>query len=69
MFYPNTTCGLMLISREKYILKCLGLSVVVFPVISAIFNAAGHLGFSAAGDKCKDKNTIYKSALRTSEQH
>lgn len=35
MFYLNITCGLMLISREKYILKCLGLSVVVFPVISA----------------------------------
>lgn len=60
MFYLNITCGLMLISQEKYILKCLGLSVVVFPVISAIFNAAGRLGLSAAGDKCKDRNTIYK---------
>lgn len=60
MFYLNITCGLMLISQEKYILKCLGLSVVVFPVISAVFNAAGRLGFSAAGDKCKDRNTIYK---------
>ncbi|MBE6671460.1 MAG: OFA family MFS transporter [Ruminococcaceae bacterium] len=60
MFYLNITCGLMLISQEKYILKCLGLSVVVFPVISAIFNAGGRLGFSAAGDKCKDRNTIYK---------
>lgn len=50
----------MLISQEKYILKCLGLSVVVFPVISAVFNAGGRLGFSAAGDKCKDRNTIYK---------
>ena len=60
MFYLNITCGLMLISQEKYILKCLGLSVVVFPVISAIFHAGGRLGFSAAGDKCKDRNTIYK---------
>lgn len=60
MFYLNITCGLMLISQEKYILKCLGLSVVVFPVISAVFNAGGRLGFSAAGDKCKDRNTIYK---------
>ena len=60
MFYLNITCGLMLISQEKYILKCLGLSVVIFPVISAIFNAGGRLGFSAAGDKCKDRNTIYK---------
>jgi OFA family oxalate/formate antiporter-like MFS transporter len=60
MFYLNITCGLMLISQEKYILKCLGLSVVIFPVISAIFNALGRIGFSAAGDKCKDRNTIYK---------
>ncbi len=60
MFYLNITCGLMLISQEKYILKCLGLSVVVFPIISAIFNAGGRLGFSAAGDKLKDRNTIYK---------
>ena len=60
MFYLNITCGLMLISQEKYILKCLGLSVVIFPVISAVFNAGGRLGFSAAGDKCKDRNTIYK---------
>ena len=60
MFYLNITCGLMLISQEKYILKCLGLSVVVFPVISAVFNAGGRLGFSAAGDKCRDRNTIYK---------
>ena len=60
MFYLNITCGLMLISQEKYILKCLGLSVVIFPVISAIFNAGGRLGLSAAGDLCKDRNTIYK---------
>ncbi len=60
LFYLNITCGLMLISQEKSILKCLGLSVVIFPVISAVFNAGGRLGFSAAGDKCKDRNTIYK---------
>ncbi len=60
MFYLNITCGLMLISQEKYILKCLGLSVVVFPIISAVFNAGGRLGFSSLGDKCKDRNTIYK---------
>ena len=28
MFYLNITCGLMLISQEKYILKCLGLSLL-----------------------------------------
>ena len=60
MFYLNITCGLMLISQEKYIFTCLGVSVVIFPIISAIFNAGGRLGFSAAGDKCKDRNTIYK---------
>lgn len=38
MFYLNITCDLMLISQEKYILKCLGLSVVVFPVFRPLRN-------------------------------
>lgn len=62
MFYLNITCGLMLISQEKMIVKCLGLAAMVgvISTVSAIFNAGGRLGFSAAGDKLKDRNTIYK---------
>ncbi len=62
MFYINITCGLMLISQEKMIVKCIGLAgmVGVISAISAVFNAGGRLGFSAAGDKLKDRNTIYK---------
>ncbi len=62
MFYINITCGLALISQEKDIIKCLGLAgaVGIISTISAVFNAAGRLGFSAWADKMKDRNTIYK---------
>ena len=62
MFYINITCGLALISQEKMIVKCLGLAgaVGIVSTVSAIFNAGGRLGFSAWGDKMKDRNTIYK---------
>ncbi len=62
MFYINITCGLALISQEKMIVKCLGLAgaVGIISTISAVFNAGGRLGFSAWGDKMKDRNTIYK---------
>ena len=62
MFYINITCGLALISQEKAIVKCIGLaaSVGIVSTVSAIFNAGGRLGFSAAADKLKDRNTIYK---------
>ncbi len=62
MFYINITCGLALISQEKMIVKCIGLgaSVGIISTFSAIFNAGGRLGFSAWGDKLKDRNTIYK---------
>ncbi len=62
MFYLNITCGLALISQEKYIFKSLGLAafVGILSTVSAIFNAGGRLGFSAAGDKLRDRNTIYK---------
>lgn len=62
MFYLNITCSLALISQEKMIVKCIGLagSVGIISTISAIFNAAGRLGFSAWADKMKDRNTIYK---------
>ncbi len=62
MFYLNITCGLALISQEKMIIKCLGLAgmVGIISTISAVFNAGGRLGWSALGDKTKDRNTIYK---------
>lgn len=63
MFYINITCGLALISQEKDILTAMGVSVATIGVVSsltAIFNAGGRLGFSAAADKLKDRNTIYK---------
>ena len=62
MFYINITCGLMLISQEKMIFKCLGFGSIagILGALSAVFNAGGRLGFSSAGDKCKDRNTIYK---------
>ncbi len=62
MFYINITCGLALLSQEKMIVKCIGLAGIVgiISTVSAVFNAAGRLGFSAWGDRMKDRNTIFK---------
>lgn len=63
MFYINITCGLALISQEKDILGAMGVSVGIISIVSsltAVFNAGGRLGYSAAADKLKDRNTIYK---------
>lgn len=62
IFYINITCGLMLISQEKYIIKAIGLAsmVGIISSITAVANAGGRLGFSAWADKMKDRNTIYK---------
>ena len=62
MFYINITCGLALISQEKMIVKCLGLAgaVATVSIFSAVFNAGGRLVLSAAADKMKDRNTMYK---------
>lgn len=62
MFYINITYGLALLSQEKMIVKCIGLVnyIGLISTISAVFNAGGRLGFSAWGDKLKDRNTIYK---------
>lgn len=62
MFYINITCGLALLSQEKMIVKFIGLVnyIGLISTISAVFNAGGRLGFSAWGDKLKDRNTIYK---------
>lgn len=63
MFYINITCGLALISQEKDIMSAMGAGGVIVGVVSsltAVFNAAGRLGYSSAADKLKDRNTIYK---------
>lgn len=62
MFYLNITCGLALISQEKMIYKAIGLagSVAVLGIVSAVFNAGGRFFLSAAADKLKDRNTMYK---------
>ena len=61
MFYINITCGLALISQEKDILTFIGFGSIAFvSSLTAIFNAGGRLFFSSAGDKLKDRNTIYK---------
>lgn len=63
MFYINISCGLALISQEKGIMTEIGLGVTTIGLISsltAVFNAGGRLGYSAASDKMKDRNTIYK---------
>ncbi len=62
MFYINIACGLALISQEKAIIKCIGLAgaVGIISTMSAVFNAAGRVVFSAWGDKMKDRNSIYK---------
>lgn len=62
MFFINITCGLAIISQEKSIVTAVGLSSFVGLISSftAVFNAAGRLGFSAVADKLKDRNTIFK---------
>ncbi|MGN0165956.1 MAG: OFA family MFS transporter [Lachnospiraceae bacterium] len=62
IFYINITCGLMLISQEKYIIKAIGLAGMVGLIssLTAVANAGGRLGFSAWADHMKDRNTIYK---------
>lgn len=66
VFYINVTCGLAIISQEKDLLAAMGISVTTIAVIasiSAIFNAAGRLGFSALSDKVKERRTVYKIIL------
>lgn len=65
VFYINITCGLALISQEKYIYSALGYatSAGILCTITGLFNAGGRLGYSSIGDKMKDRNTIYKIIL------
>ncbi len=65
VFYINITCGLALISQEKDIYLAIGLGGVasILGTITGLFNAGGRLGYSAIGDKMKDRNTVYKIIL------
>lgn len=66
MFYINITCGLALISYEKYILKGMGMGLVAISAVqvaTAAANAVGRIGFSTVSDYCKDRNTVYKIIL------
>lgn len=63
MFFLNITCGLAIISQEKYIYAAAGIGGAMITFLcsmTALFNAFGRIGFSAAADKLKDRNTIYK---------
>jgi len=61
MFYINITCGLALISQEKDIYTAIGFGFAgIMGSVTAAFNAGGRLFFSAAADKLKDRNTMYK---------
>ena len=65
VFYLNITCGLALIHCEGEIYEILGLASFagVLCTITGFFNAAGRLGYSAVGDRLKDRNTVYKIIL------
>ena len=61
IFYINISCGLSIISQEKFIVKELGLGnwIGIIAMVSAIFNAGGRIGFSAIADKLKNRNDVY----------
>lgn len=61
IFYINISCGLSIISQEKFIIKELGLGdwIGIIAMASAIFNAVGRIGFSAIADKLKNRNNVY----------
>ena len=65
VFYLNITCGLALIHCESEIYEILGFASFagVLCTVTGFFNAAGRLGYSAVGDRLKDRNTIYKFIL------
>lgn len=62
VFYLNITCGLALIHCESEIYEILGLASFagVLCTVTGFFNSAGRLGYSAVGDRLKDRNTVYK---------
>lgn len=63
MFYLNVHNGLMIISYEKQILSnalsgvgILPLAILVVPSLSALFNAAGRIGYSTLSDRYATNN-------------
>ncbi len=65
VFYLNITCGLALIHCEGEIYEAIGLTSVaaLLCTVTGFFNAAGRLGYSALGDRMKDRNSVYKIIL------
>ena len=66
VFYINIACGLALIPYEKQIFGAVGIGATgILCTITGLFNAVGRLGYSAIGDRLKNRNTIYKVILIT----
>ena len=65
VFYLNITAGLALIHCEKEVYDFVGLATLasLLGTVTGFFNAAGRLGYSALGDRMKDRNSIYKIIL------
>lgn len=61
IFFINIHCGLMLISYEKQLLATVftGAVLTIVPILTAIFNAGGRLGYSTLSDYLKNKSNIY----------
>lgn len=61
IFFINIHCGLMLISYEKQLLVTVftGAILTIVPILTAIFNAGGRLGYSTLSDYLKNKSNIY----------
>lgn len=61
IFFINIHCGLMLISYEKQLLATVftGVILTIVPILTALFNAGGRLGYSTLSDYLKNKSNIY----------
>lgn len=64
IFFINIHCGLMLISYETQIINIyltgLAAATAIIPMITALFNAGGRIGYSTLSDHCKTRKTIYQ---------
>lgn len=66
MFFLNIHCGLMIISYERQLLKevfggwqSAALILGLVPSLTAVFNAAGRLGYSTLSDKLRQRVIVY----------